>query len=314
MTTTELVANKIQEILGGNYNVKPYSFFARDYIKPMNTPYGKIYDIDYQAFEEMSRIVPVSVNFQETSPINSTTFYRTGIITAQFYVPVDALGQDKGFNFFEDYEKLRNTLTDGRLAFIDEMSEDNIKLYKAYFTLTEPITDGAIQSTGAYRRMLFSVQGNLTLADSAFRTGDEYDVAIYNGKEFVKFDNITNLSVSRDEQGNAVQQEQTTAAQTPPVSRVHSVSFVVSDMDNEAVNIIRDAVLKMPEFIATNALAQTEAQKREVKVRLIENGDEVLAEFWALLSADYTVANRTSVGSFSITFTRTDDNTQSIGA
>lgn len=312
MTTTELVANKIQEILGERYDVKPFSFFARDYIKPMNTPYGKVYDIDYQVFEEMSRTVPVSVLVQETNPINSTMFYRTGILTAHFYVPVDAFGSDAGFDFFADYERLRNTLTDGRLAFVDETDADNIKVYKAYFTLAEPTTDGAVQSTGAYRRMLFTVQGNVTIADSAFRTGDEYDIAIFDGTQFVKFINPTNITVSRDEQGNAVQDEQTTAAQSPPVSRVHSVSFAISDVDNGAVNVIRDAVLKMPEIVVGNATSQTEAQKREVKVRLIENGDEVLCEFWALLSADYTVANRTSVGSFSVTFTRSDDNTQSV--
>lgn len=316
MTTVELISIKLQEILGSKYEVKPFSFFARDYIQPMNTPYGKVYDINYQTFEQMQNVIPVCVNMQETSPINSDFFYRTGILTLQFYVPVDALGRkdEKSFDFFGDYERLRKKLTDGRVTLITYKTEDVVvgqeeidKAYKAFFTLSEPTTDGAVQSTGAYRRMVYTVQGNVTVLDSDFRTGDDYIVEIFNGTDYVPFNNITNVVISRDEQGNAVQQEGTTDAMSPPASRVHSISFIVSDKDgDDAIEILRNAVFKMQEEYVQYVNPQSAAQRREMHIRLTDR-ESVLAEFWALLSSSYNVGGKTSVGSFSVSLTRTDD-------
>ena len=324
MTTVELISTKLQEILGAKYEVKPYSFFAQDYIKPMTTPYGTAYDINYQAFEQMQNIIPVCVNLQETSPINSDFFYRTGIMTLQFYVPVDALGRgdNKEFDFFGDYERLRAKLTDGRISLITFKTDGSVlpgqeevdKIYKSYFTLTEPSTDGAVQSTGAYRRMVYTVQGNVTVLENGLRTGDDYSIEIFDGTKYVPFNNITNVTIARDEQGNAVQNEGTTNAMSPPVSRVHSISFVVSDKDDDvAIAILRNAVFKMHEkYVPYNAqLADTEAKQREMRIR-IKDSESVLAEFWALLTASYNVGGKTSVGSFSVSLTRTDDTVQSV--
>lgn len=317
MTTVELISTKLQELLGTKYAVKPFSLFSKEYIKPLQTPYGQTYDVNYQAFEEMKNIIPVCVNFQETSPINSGLFYRTGIMTIQFFVPIDALGRDDAdFDFFGDYENLRTKLTNGKIAlFTFKTDEEPLsgqqtvdKVYKAYFTLNEPTTDGAIHSTGAYRRMTYTVQGNATVLEDGLRTGDDYSVEIFNGEEYVPFSNLTSFVISRDEQGNAVQNEGTTAAMSPPVSRVHSISFIVSDKDGDAaVSILRKAVFKMPEEVIGAGI--TNAQRREVKIKL-KDVDGDLAEFWALLNASYNVGGNTSVGSFSVTLTRTDDELQ----
>lgn len=315
MTTTELVANKIQEILGGRYEVKAFSFFARDYIAPMTTPYGTLYDIKYQAFEQMQDIIPVSVNVQETSPINSPLFYRTGIVTVQFYVPVNALGKSGSIDFFADFEHLRKELTDGRVLLLGDLKDTDSDTseyndYIAYFTLAEPSTNGAVQNTGAFNRMVFISQGNVTITDNNFKTGDDYQVAIHDGENWQAFSNITNLNISRDTQGNSVQGTNTTNVQSPPVSRVHTLSFSVADTDDPAVDIIRKAVFQMPEIIVENSNATTEAQAREVLVRLSESFGDGNIEFWAVLTADYTVANKSSVGNFTVTLTRTDDNIQ----
>lgn len=323
MTTVELISTKLQEILGAKYEVKPFSFFARDYIQPMTTPYGTVYDVKYQAFEEMQGIIPVCVNMQETSPINSDFFYRTGIMTLQFYVPINAIGRgdNKEFDFFGDYERLRAKLTDGRISLITFKTDGSVlpgqeevdKIYKAYFTLTEPSTNGTVQGTGAYSRMVYTVQGNVTVLENELRTGDDYTIDIFDGNNYVPFNNITNVTIARDEQGNAVQNEGTTNAMTPPVSRVHSVSFVVSDKsDDLAVEILRNAVFKMQEkYVSYNTnIADTEAKQREMLIR-IKDHESVLAEFWALLSASYNVGGKTSVGSFSVSLTRTEDIVQS---
>lgn len=315
MTTNELISIKLQEILGGAYLVKPFSLFSREYIKPLQTVYGTTYDINYQAFEEMQNTIPVCVNLQETSPINSTDFYRTGIITIQFFVPVDCIGSNKSVNFFEDYGRLRAQLTKGRVPLITYKTDgtpiagqDEVEnIYKSYFTLNEPTTDGAIHGTGVYRRMTFTVQGNVTVLEEGLRTGDDYTFEIFDGSKYVPFNNITNVVISRDEQGNAVQNEGTTAAMSPPVSRVHSASFIVTDKKgDDAIDILRSAVFEMKEkYVDYNSLL-TESQEREVKIRLKTDGT-VLSEFWAIMSASYNVGGKTSVGTYSVSLIRTDD-------
>lgn len=321
MTTNELISNKLQEILGGAYLIKPFSLFAREYIKPLQTVYGTTYDINYQAFEEMKNIIPVCVNLQETSPINSTDFYRTGILTMQFFVPVDSIGgSNRSIDFFKDYERLRAELTESQVALItyktDESplpGQDEVEtIYKAYFTLNEPTTDGSIHSTGAYRRMVFTVQGNVTVLEEGLRTGDDYSIEIFDGTKYVSFNNMTNVVISRDEQGNAVQNEGTTNAMSPPVSRVHSASFIVTDKKGDAaIDVIRKAVFEMKEEYVDYGQAQSEARRREAKIR-IKDGETVLSEFWALLSASYNVGGKTSVGSYSVSLTRTDDLIQNL--
>lgn len=329
MTTTELISIKLQEVLGSKYEVKPFSFFAKDYVQQMNTPYGKVYDVNYQAFEQMQNTIPVCVNIQETTPINSDVFYRTGIVTLQFYVPIDALGRDsdKPFDFFVDYERLREQLTDDRITILTyKANEDNTvpgeeevdKTYYAFMTLTEPSTDGAVQSTGAYKRMVYTVQGNITLYDGELRTGSDYSIDIWSGfntSRWYTFPNITNLTISRDEQGNSVMPEGTTLGMSPPVSRVHSVSFIVSDRNNsEAVALLRKAVFEMPEYITRSVTpsAQSGATERQVRVR-IRYGDTQLVSFYALMSATYSVGGRSSVGSFSVSLTRSEIPYESAG-
>lgn len=319
MTTTELIANKIQEILGSKYQIKPFSLFANDYVKPLQTVYGTAYDINYQAFEELENAIPVSVNMQETSPINSDVFYRTGILTLQFYVPIDALGKNgKAFCFFDDYERLRNELTRGKVTIFtykngdgtDVGQEEIENTYKAYFTLTEPTTDGMRHGSGAYGRLNYTVQGNVTILDESLSTGDDVTVEIDTGTQFAEFNNVTNLVISRDEQGNAVQNQGTTELETLPASRVHTVSFIVYDTDEDsAVEVLRNAVFGMEETVVEYSDAVTEWKKRETKIRL-KYKDRITDEFWALMSASYNVGGKTSVGSFNVSFTRTTDGIQ----
>lgn len=327
MTATELIANKIQEILGAKYLVKPYALFARDYIQPYNTPYGKTYDINYQAFEEMQNTIPVSVLFQESTPINSDLYYRTGIFTVQFFVPVDAVSKKGAVAFFDDYEHLRIELTNGRIVLsaelvnkgAEERPEYVSEWYKSYFTLGEPTTDGAIQSTGAYRRMVFTATGNATIVDKRFGTGDDYEITMFDDGGYTRsFKNITNLVISRDEQGNAVQNEGTTATRQPPVSRVHTISFTVNDTDDDAVKVVRNAVFKMGEFPVDYEdtglnQAPNEQESREYLISLVYKGiagdandDQQLSTFFATMSATYTAPSTTSVGAFNVVFTRTD--------
>lgn len=112
--TSEVLALEFNKILGNKYKILPYHTFSAGYTKPMDTPYGTDYTIDYQAFDEYGDIIPGTVNTAELSLSALPYMIKSCSYTAMFWVPVDVNRIDENgqlieapkFNFFADYKAL----------------------------------------------------------------------------------------------------------------------------------------------------------------------------------------------------------------
>lgn len=182
MTQSERVMNKVANILGTKYKVDLDFNFNRKYTKVFN---GQD-KVDFQAFEELKGVVPCVFSMvTSTYAVAPFLSYNT---TWQLLVwmPIDTRYQEYSYddngnetietkeindypNVYEDLDKLRKTLSNTTIDF-----GDNIK---GSMTFSEPYAPNPVaDDTGASKRVVIEIRGQINLTDSSSRMGSDTHV------------------------------------------------------------------------------------------------------------------------------------------
>lgn len=156
---SNLVVDKIQEILGNKYRIYLSNAFARKFTNAVNK------DINYQTFDEYAEIIPGVFTMMPTSYnvapfLSYNTSYELSLWCPLDNVKVDANGviiDEVPHNVYDDLETLRTTLSNTTIAFSDTI--------RGKMTFSEPVAGTSIDNTGAYKRVVVSVRGLINLTD-----------------------------------------------------------------------------------------------------------------------------------------------------
>jgi hypothetical protein len=342
MTLTEAIALKFQSILGKQYKVMPYHGFSQKYTKAVNTPYGPMYDINYQAFDELAEIIPACVQVQELSLVSTPYTCKSCSYSVKFWAPLDYIKTDKDgqivetpkFDLFGDCANLYSSLVGSEIPFyLEDLTitdyatsagfpatgeadkiyrAANTGLYyiwsgtayvrtgcKAYISMAEPqLLSTTPESSGAYKRLVWEVKGDISISDIALGTGNSIKVALVIDGVEDAFENISEFVLGATSDANAVQLSSTATSKQDTAVIGQQVTFYVQDYDTGAAfQLIRDKAWKNPEEISSTAtLAKN---KRKVFAKLYKD-NTLMSSFWAVLSVQYTANDKASFGKYQV--------------
>ena len=286
MILSEILAQRFNEILGNQYTVYPYHTFFERYTHDRQNQFGG-YDINYQAFDENANNILGTVTATEIELISAPYTARAYNYQLNLQVPIEYEDEPK-FNFFGDYERLYSAINDKELTF------DTLK---AFMTMSEPVFMGK-DNTGSYKRAVYQITGVITIRDNDVGAGNDVEVAFVIDDDEYYFDNISELSVSSATDANAVQVSGKSGTEQDVAIKSHTVTFAVVDtMTNKAMELLRDKTFKNLEILSPDEENKTLQQK--IKTRLYK-GEVLMLEFYAVLSTEYSAANKASIGVYRV--------------
>jgi hypothetical protein len=316
MNSVELFAQKIQSILGSQYKLLPYHQFINSFAKPIETPYGEAYTIDYQALkEDNDKIIAIAKLTPQSIPdlpyiAESYNFEIT------FSVPfglnkVDENGtllETPPFNFFADYDRLKAAVKDTKILFYDEYNATTntyAKTYKGRVALS-PIPEYFAKEKN---RILWLARGNFQISNTTVGTGDDVKVcfAFKNGGAYVEyfFDNITGLNIGADTKASENQKEGNLGGEQDVSAINHGVSFAVDDVVGStdlAMQCVRDKAFK--NLITLSGNETDDDLQKKVRTRIykdIGGTNTLMLDFWASLSVEYRAASEAAYAAYVVT-------------
>jgi hypothetical protein len=304
MSSTQIISDKFQELLGDKYKVLPFAQLQLDYTTAVrncdgdNIGYYQVYNDKFTKLRQ-DKIIGI-VTISAPTRANADFYYLTSSYSIDFSVPTnnqfrDANGnlvQEPKFTFFEDIENLIDKVINKKLTVGDKFCK---------LTITEPTFKGK-ETDGENEYAIFTISGIIVISDKA-NFGSDYKVELNIDGEYVELDGINTYNELLNTDGNAISKQcqiklEQNVAQT---SWVLTVSLDDVQTENKARLKLYDMVHMNIEIINSNAT--TEALKRKLPVRITTPSGT--REFNALLSMTFgTTMN--GIGSFDISFT--DDN------
>lgn len=297
MTSIEFLTEILQEILGAQYMVRANHAFQQEFIKPMQTPYGTSYDVDYQAFAEHSDTIIAVV---ETRPLEASSapyILENSTYTVSFWVPVDVIPakpeEVARFDFNGDMEKLRSEVKNKALY----RTENGVD-YRAFLSIGEPyLASTQAERSGAYMRVVMQVAGNISIAESAVRSGEEIRIVFVRGETEFSVENPLNLSVGATTSANQIQAGDSVQAEQNVAIVAQAISFAVDDWtENPALAIIEEKAWKNTPVLSPDE----EGDKKYKILTRLYKGETLMREFWGILEAQYTVSGKTGYGRYTV--------------
>jgi hypothetical protein len=311
METTEILKNYFQSVLGGQYEIYSNVAFNDTFLRPKDTPYGTMLDINYDAFDRHSDSIVGVVQTVFSDLTNTPYELNTATYTLDLWVPLDAdiknaAGQylKKKFSFKEDAEKLKSEAA-GQLIEIEEGE----KQLKMFLSMSEPYPlNGQIEKTGAYSRIVMRISGQVSLSAQDVGMGNDVKIeflfrqseteANYTAYEITNF---TNFSVGSSDSGAVRQISSETTDEQRSASSGQTVAFMIDDYgaaDNKAVTLIRKkAWQNITELSETEPLS---GRRKMVRVRLSHELSGLTQTFWALMSVQYNVSGQAGFGKYTV--------------
>jgi len=322
MIVSQLLADKIQSILGAQYKVVPFHIYIDSYAKPNETQYGEVYTIDYQAFKEDRDIIPVIV---KTTPlaISSLPYVAKACnYEITFSVPLNVIERDENgavlntpeFDFFGDYNSLQAAVNNTKLTFNDEYDEDTdtyLKTYKGHMSISEPEFGG--KEIDKSDRILWIVKGNIDISDTTIGMGEDVQIKLAfknTSSVYVEyaFDNITDLTVSSDLNANENQFSESLGAEKEISTKSQGISFTVDDVitaTDLAMQCVRNKAFVNSDILSANETDVRLQKKVRVKVykydyNLATPAYALIKDFWAVMTSEYIAASETSYASYKV--------------
>ena len=287
MTILEHLTDKLQAVLGRQYKVYPGGAFQRDFFKPVETPLGREYTVFHQAFDELSRTIPVVLTLAENNLTVVPFRLFNGTYMLQFWVPIDVNTPNKkapAFRFHADMERLRAALANTELSFGEDL--------RGFLTVSEEVFSGQIENTGAYKRAVFNIAGNLSIAEKSVGVGGDVQIAFVVGDRELPVQAATNLNINYTIEPMAVQQDGELMPRQNATLQVHGVTFNVSDFAGDpAAAFFEDCVF-------------ANKTNNNVAVRIYKN-NVLRSEFKAVLSITYVAAGKAGYGTYAVGLTNT---------
>jgi hypothetical protein len=296
MTTTEIIKQRIQSLLGEQYAVFGNEAFGRKFTNPVQTPYGDRYDVNYQAFNEYKDKIIAVVTASEAAQYNTPYRLFQGTYNVQFWVPLDiikfnAMGQPleaPKFTFFTNMAALKTALTAETYNVTD--GSDTIKVY---FTMGEPsLLSNTVDKSGAYDRVIYQVTGQVGLSHTNATTGENVRIAFYIDGANHYLDNYTNLDINPNTESATVVRQAEMQLNQEEAAFGYSISFDVDDhldTTNKALTLIENKVFK-----------NTDVGKVTVK---IYKRSTLMNTFTAVFNASWSVSGKAGYGKYSVTLT-----------
>ena len=311
METTEILRDYFQKALGGQYEIYSNGAFNDTFLKPKDTPYGVMLDINYDVFDRHSNAIVGVVQTVYTDLTNTPYELKTATYTLDLWVPVDANIKNaageyikKKFSFEEDAQKLR-AAAGQRIELID-----NDKELKMFYSMSEPFPlNGQLEKTGAYTRVVMRINGQVSIAEKAVGIGDDVKIeflfrisGVTGEYDAYEIKNFTNLNISSDDSGSARQISNDTKDEQRSATSGQIISFMIDDYAAEgdkAVEIIRKKAWQNVSEISEQEASL--AAKKKIRVRITHKLSGLTQTFWALLSVQYGVSGQAGFGKYTVT-------------
>jgi hypothetical protein len=303
MLTAEILANKIQDILGSQYKILIDHAFNRHYTRAVNTPYGNMPDVDFKKLDDFADLI-IGVLSVNTGALPSTAYrLASGMYDLLFWVPVDINFADKSgqlikppeFNFYGDMERLIEAVK-GKTFLIDGN--------KVVISVSEPFLQSAnIDATAKYKRLTFKVSGNFSVSDEKVTTGGDITIRFQTGAN--KYTNLTEIyafTIGSTTDANAVLDAASIPVNQSVSQAVRGVKFGISDAETpETAEAF--AILKNKAFGNSAAISEwviTDTKKRNmIHIDVLKRG-AVLASFWGTLSVQFAVSDKFGFGAYEV--------------
>lgn len=306
MNTSEIISNKIEQLLGDNYKVFPISHFnknfteARECIENGNIGYVRLPNSDYGTFRK-NRVVGV-LTLGTPSRANADIFYLSSTYNIDFSVPRNIevtnkygdLTKENAFNFNEDIDALINTTINNNIEFEDD--------YKGRITISEP-TYLLNETDGEFTYDIMRVTGQIVISDKASFGGD-YKVEFNIDGEYVELDSVNSYNEVLTTDGNAIARQGQAKIEQNLAQSGWACTFSIDDYlsENKARLKLYDIIHNNLEIINPNA--DSEALKRKLPVRTTTPSGSS-REFNAIVGITFSTT-RNGVGTYDISLT--DDN------
>jgi len=307
MAISEILSNKLEELLGSNYKLFPISRFnrnyteAREYREGENVGYANVYNSDYGTLRK-DKVVGV-VSMTNAIRNNSASYYLSSAYSIEFSIPRNIELKDKYDNYIEqpalDFEGDIDSL-------IDSILNQKIQLdqtYSAKMTMSEP-TYVAVETDGEFTYEIMRVNGNIIITDSA-TFGSDYSVKMLindNGNySYVALDDVNSFNELTNTSNNAISKEGKVKLEQNLSQSGWVCTCSIDDFEttNKARKKIYEIVHQNKEII--NPSESTENAKRRQRVKITSpHGDIHL--FDAIVDIDFHTTKNGN-GSYDISFT-----------
>ena len=303
MLASEIITNKLQELLGNKYALFPISHFNKNYTEARainengNFGYARFNTSEYGEFRKDKIVGVVTLS----NPVRSNVdfYYMTTNYQIDFSVPVNTQITNRNgvlidapeFNFEADIDNLTGIITNKELNFNDTI--------KGKMTMSEP-SYVMNETDGEYNYEIMRVSGLVVLTDKG-SFGGNYKVEININGEYVEVDDITSFGTMYDVNSNAIQKQGKMRTEQNPVQSGWVATFTIDDIitNNAARNVLYSIIHENKEIINESAL--TEKLKRELPVRITTPHNNI-HEFNAVVSISFQTT-RNGNGSYVVTLT-----------
>lgn len=310
MTAVELIANKFQNLLGGQYKIIPMAQLETDYTKAEEVVEGDNHGFITRYTSKFTQLRAKKIigilNLQNPVRANADFYYITTNYTIEFSVPTNVVktkeykdGNDvkvrkeTKFNFFNDIENAINEIVNKKIMFGTKYGK---------MTISEPIYKGK-ETDGENEYTIYIVSGVIVISDKAV-FGGEYEIKFLIGDEYVKIDDVNTYNENNDNSNNAIMKQGKTKVEQNLSQLGWVATFSIDDKisNNLARKLIYNIIHENREII--NKYADTEAKKHKIMVKIISPHGNVHL-FYAILSIGFGT-NQNGVGVYIISLT--DDN------
>ena len=308
MTKIELLANKIQEMLGNKYAIFPIYHFRKNYteakqvIENGNVGYAVYTNSQYGDFRK-NKIVGI-LQIENPSRSNVNFYHLTGSYKIEFSVPRNIWKTNKNgqliepipFDFQNEIETFANSVINSTIT-VSSSLRCKMTMGEALYITTE--TDGEFEYD------IMRVSGQIVLTSGA-KFGSDYTVEFKvgsTGDGYVALDDIISYSESNDVNSNAIQKQGKMKTEQNPVQSGWVATVQIDDITttNLARTFIYGVIHNNTEEI--NPTGTSKKLKREIPVRITSPHGQTHS-FNAIMSIDF---RSTSNGTGTYVVTLTDD-------
>jgi hypothetical protein len=324
MLTAEILANYIQNVLGGKYRIEVDHAFNKSYTRAADTPFGRTREVDFEKLDGFGGLIIGVLSLNTGSLSNVTVRQVSGVYTIDFWVPVDVNKLDANgrplkapeFDFAADMERLIAAVR-GKTLEVDG--------YKLNMTISEPtLLSSNIDKTADYDRMTFRISGNAGFSDAAITTGSDFAFRFGTGvNAYTELKGFYGLNIGANTDNDAAADAGYPTIEQTPARSVQALSFRVDDIvnpENAAImNVFRDKVFKHAIAISPwimqggdNPTEEQEAANAEnfdrqnMLFTQIYKGGELLSEFWGALTASYQINGAAGFGVYDVALTNSE--------
>jgi len=316
---SELITNKMQQLFGAKYEIKTLHAFNENFTNPKMTQYGS-YTIEYQCFDEYADKIIGVVQVQPTAQ-NFTTYEYTSVnFSMQFWVPVNhvkrkttgELAEDIKFDFLGDIKRVEKALRGQEVVLKRPTGEirDAEFVYenlRAFFTLDEPVLSSGKEISGAYNRVVYTVNGTANICEQNVNVGNDCKIKFVLDGEEIEIEQYRTLAIGSTMDANSIQSNGSLAGLQEPAVTSRQLTFFIDDVatQNKAYKVIEQKAFENLEIINAD-YNNPDNEKfninkaRKVHVKIYKRGI-TKADFWGIMSAQYTTSGGNGFGSYQVT-------------